>query len=124
VLADNENKVDLIAGFGVPEMPEEVVSILVDLMRRETRKQSFVAAQAIVGQLEPSVQLRRFPVRQADFFVLQSPEVPSILLELGFLSNPTDIANLQLDDWRDRTVEALARGIAAYFDSTQVAATQ
>jgi N-acetylmuramoyl-L-alanine amidase len=124
VLAENENKVDIIAGFAVPEMPEEVVNILVDLMRRETRKQAYVAAQAVIGQLEPSVQLRRFPVRQADFFVLQAPEVPSILVELGFLSNPTDIANLQLDDWRSRVVEALARGIAAYFDGMQVAAAQ
>jgi N-acetylmuramoyl-L-alanine amidase len=55
-------------------------------------------------------------VRQADFFVLQAPDVPSILVELGFLSNATDVANLQKSDWRDRTVEALARGIADYFD--------
>ena len=58
-------------------------------------KQSFVAAQAIVQQLEPSVALRRFPVRQADFFVLQAPDVPSVLIELGFLSNAADIVNLQ-----------------------------
>ena len=67
-------------------------------------------------QLEPSVALRRFPVRQADFFVLQAPDVPSVLVELGFLSNADDIANLQQGDWQDRTVDALARGIADYFD--------
>ena len=102
------------------------MDILVDLMRREMRKSSFLAAEAIVHQLEPSVALRRFPVRQADFFVLQAPDVPSVLVELGFLSNASDIANLQQSDWRDRVVDALARGIADYFDSTQksVAATQ
>ncbi len=116
VLAENENKTDIIAGFAVPEMQPAVVDILVDLMRRQMRRQSFLAAQAIVHQLEPSVSLRRFPVRQADFFVLQAPDVPSILVELGFLSNASDIANLQQSDWRDRVVDALVRGIADYFD--------
>src|SRR5690606_31184251 len=100
-----------------------VVDILVDLMRREMRKSSFLAAQAIVHQLEPSVTMRRFPVRQADFFVLQAPDVPSVLVELGFLSNASDVANLQKSDWRDRTVDALARGIADYFDSVQLTAS-
>ena len=88
-------------------------------MRRQMRKDSFLAAQAIVHQLEPSVELRRFPVRQADFFVLQAPDVPSVLVELGFLCNAADIANLQQSEWRDRVVDALARGIADYFDSSQ-----
>ncbi len=117
VLADNENKTDVIAGFAMPQMAPEVVDILIDLMRREMRHQSYSAAQAIVHQLEPSVQLRRYPVRQADFFVLQAPDVPSVLLELGFLSNADDRANLLRGDWQDRTAEALARGISTHFDS-------
>lgn len=117
VLADSENKTDVIAGFAMPQMAPEVVDILLDLMRREMRHQSFLAAQAIVHQLEPSVALRRFPVRQADFFVLQAPDVPSVLIELGFLSNSDDIANLMQGEWQDRTADALARGISTYFDS-------
>lgn len=117
VLADSENKSDVIAGFAMPQMAPEVVDILLDLMRREMRVQSYMAAQAIVHSLEPSVALRRFPVRQADFFVLQAPDVPSVLVELGFLSNASDIANLTQSDWRDRTAEAIARGISTYFDS-------
>jgi N-acetylmuramoyl-L-alanine amidase len=116
VLAENENRRDIVAGFAMPQMDAQVVDILVDLMRREMRRQSFLAAQAIVHQLEPSVTLRRFPVRQADFFVLQAPDVPSVLVELGFLSNAADIKNLLTAGWRDRTVDALARGIAQYFD--------
>lgn len=116
VLAENENKRDIVAGFVVPEMQPAVVDILVDLMRRQMRRQSYEAAQSIVRQLQPSISLRRFPVRQADFFVLQAPDIPSILLEIGFLSNATDIANLQKSEWRDRAVDALARGIADYFD--------
>ena len=126
VLADGENRYDIVAGFAVPQATPAVMDILVDLMRREMRKSSFLAAEAIVHQLEPSVALRRFPVRQADFFVLQAPDVPSVLVELGFLSNAADIANLQKSEWRDRTVDALARGIADYFDedTTKTAATQ
>jgi N-acetylmuramoyl-L-alanine amidase len=118
VLADGENRYDIVAGFAVPQSTPAVMDILVDLMRREMRKSSYVAAQAIIHQLEPSVTLRKFPVRQADFFVLQAPDVPSVLVELGFLSNAADIANLQKSDWRDRTVDALARGIAEYFNET------
>ena len=123
VLADSENKVDIIAGFAMPELAPSVVDILVDLMRRQMRRQSFQAANAIVHHLEPSVALRRFPVRQADFFVLQAPDVRSVLLELGFLSNATDIANLQRSDWRERVVDALARGIASYFDDLETERT-
>ncbi|MDP3315994.1 MAG: N-acetylmuramoyl-L-alanine amidase [Devosia sp.] len=119
VLADGENRYDIVAGFAVPQSTPAVMDILVDLMRREMRKSSFLAAQAIIHQLEPSVTLRKFPVRQADFFVLQAPDVPSVLVELGFLSNAADIANLQKSEWRDRTVDALARGIAEYFTQTQ-----
>jgi len=117
VLADGENTADIVAGFTPVDAPLAVVDILVDLMRREMRRQSYVAAQSIVEQLEPSVTMRRFPVRQADFFVLQAPDVPSLLVELGFLSNATDAGNLLTGEWQQRTAEALARGINAYFDS-------
>jgi len=116
VLADNENKTDIVAGFAVPKMTPAVVDVLVDLMRRQMRKQSYVAAESIIHELQPSIELRRFPVRQADFFVLQAPDVPSMLIELGFLSNADDIANLVKPEWQDRVADALARGVAAYFD--------
>lgn len=119
VLADGENRYDIVAGFALPQASPEVMDILVDLMRREMRKSSFLAAEALIHQLEPSVAMRRFPLRQADFFVLQAPDVPSLLVELGFLSNGGDITNLQKSDWRDRVVDALARGIADYFDKLQ-----
>lgn len=115
ILAENENRADIVAGYIRPDIQPAVVDILVDLMRRETRKSSYIAAQALIQELAPSVALRRFPVRQADFFVLQAPEVPSVLIELGFLSNASDIANLQKPEFRTRMVEALGRGVDAYF---------
>jgi N-acetylmuramoyl-L-alanine amidase len=116
VLADNENKFDIVSGFAVPKMTPAVVNVLVDLMRRQMRKESFMAAESIINALQPSFELRRFPVRQADFFVLQAPDVPSMLIELGFLSNGTDISNLTDPQWQDRAANAIARGIGSYFD--------
>jgi len=116
MLADRENKVDMIAGFATPATDDQVVNILVDLMKREMRRQSFQVAETIVDELGSSVTMRKFPVRQADFLVLQSPDVPSILVELGFLSNPEDIANLTTDAWRNKVAEGIATGITEYFD--------
>lgn len=115
VLADGENRADVVAGYIAPDTRAEVVNILVDLMRREVRQQAYVAANDIVKAMEPSVTLRRFPVRQADFFVLQAPDIPSLLIELGFMSNAADISNLESAEWRDRMVAAIGIGVEDYF---------
>jgi N-acetylmuramoyl-L-alanine amidase len=115
VLADGENRADIVAGYVKPDTKPAAVDVLVDLMRRQARQQAYLAAQDIVTAMQPSVALRRFPVRQADFFVLQSPDIPSMLIELGFMSNAADITNLESKDWRDRVVQAIGDGVTAYF---------
>lgn len=115
VLADGENRADIVAGYVKPDTKPAAVDVLVDLMRRQARQQAYLAAQDIVTAMQPSVALRRFPVRRADFFVLQSPDIPSMLIELGFMSNAADITNLESKDWRDRVVQAIGDGVAAYF---------
>ena len=125
VLADGENRADIVSNYVKPDVKPAVVGVLVDLMRREVRQQAYVAAQDIVKAMQPSVALRRFPVRQADFFVLQAPDIPSMLIELGFMSNNADIANLENIDWRNKVVSAIAGGVEDYFkapDATVVAA--
>ncbi|MBU1175506.1 MAG: N-acetylmuramoyl-L-alanine amidase [Alphaproteobacteria bacterium] len=116
ILAERENRADLIAGFVPPDSDERVTSILVGLMQRETRRKSFQAAQAVLQSLESHTRLRKIPLHRADFYVLQAPEIPALLIELGFLSNEADVANLTRKDWRDETADAIAAGIAAYFD--------
>jgi len=116
VMAENENQADLVAGFSPPSEDNGVVDILVDLMRRETRRQSYVAAQQIVRQMSGRITMRPHPLRQADFFVLQAPEVPSVLIEMGFLSNEADLNNFAKADWQQKVAQALALGIAKYFD--------
>ncbi|OJX18222.1 MAG: hypothetical protein BGO82_18785 [Devosia sp. 67-54] len=115
VLADGENHADIVAGYLQPDTKPAAVEMLVDLMRRQVRQQSYLAAQDIVNAMQPSVALRRFPLRQADFFVLQAPDVPSMLIELGFMSNNADIANLENVDWRNKVVNAIAAGVQRYF---------
>ena len=115
VLADGENRTDIVAGYVQPDTKPAAVAFLVDLMRRQARQQAYLAAQDIVNAMQPSVALRRFPLRQADFFVLQAPDVPSMLIELGFMSNNADIANLENIDWRNKVVNAIAQGVQSYF---------
>jgi N-acetylmuramoyl-L-alanine amidase len=122
ILADGENRADIVAGYVPPDVKPAVVDILVDLMRRQVRQQAYIAASDIVKAMQPSVTLRRFPVRQADFYVLQAPDIPSMLVELGFLSNKSDIDNLENDQWRDKVVKAIADGVDAYFLDMRVAA--
>jgi N-acetylmuramoyl-L-alanine amidase len=115
VLSDGETPADVVAGYLPPDAKPAVANILVDLMRRQVRQQAYLAAGDIVKAMEPSVTLRRFPVRQADFFVLQAPDIPSMLIELGFMSNSADIKNLESQQWRDKVVGAIATGVEGYF---------
>ncbi len=119
VLSENESRADIVAGYAPQDAKPAVVDILVDLMRRQVRQQAYLAAGDIVKAMKPSVTLRRFPVRQADFFVLQAPDIPSMLIELGFMSNPADIRNLESEQWRDKVVAAISDGIEGYFQAIQ-----
>ena len=121
VLTEGETHADVVAGYLPTDAQPAVADILVDLMRRQMRQQAYLAAGDIVKAMEPSVTLRRFPVRQADFFVLQAPDIPSMLIELGFMSNSADIQNLESDQWRDKVVGAIATGVEGYFTALQTA---
>jgi N-acetylmuramoyl-L-alanine amidase len=121
VLTEGETRADVVAGYAPTDAKPAVVDILVDLMRRQVRQQAYLAAGDIVKAMEPSVTLRRFPVRQGDFFVLQAPDIPSMLIELGFMSNSADIKNLENQQWRDKVVSAIAVGVEGYFEAVRAA---
>ncbi len=121
VLSAGETRADVVAGYVADGAQPAVVNILVDLMRRQVRQQAYLAAGDIVKAMEPSVTLRRFPVRQGDFFVLQAPDIPSMLIELGFMSNAADIQNLENQQWRDKVVGAIAKGVEGYFAALRLA---
>ncbi len=110
-LADKENKADLIAGIDLSAQNDDVVGILYDLTHRETKNFSSLFARTLVSGLKAAAQLNRDPLRSAGFIVLKSPDVPSVLLELGFLSNPEDVKLLNSDAWRDKVADALSGAV-------------
>jgi N-acetylmuramoyl-L-alanine amidase len=115
-LAAKENFSDALAGVELPSDSDEVLAnILIDLAQRETQNRSVVFARSIVGELAGRGTLHTKRLRSAGFRVLKSPDIPSVLLELGFLSNPDDEKRLTSETWRDRTAEAVADSIDNYF---------
>jgi N-acetylmuramoyl-L-alanine amidase len=115
LLAEKENRADAAAGVDDAELVEEVAGILADLTLRETRAFSLQAAQQVVADLGPVIRLNKNPLRSAGFRVLKAPDVPSILVELGYLSSNDDVALMQSPDWRDRSTGAISAAILRYF---------
>ena len=113
-LAERENLSDQIAGVTVSNAQPEVADILLDLTRRETQAFSVTLAENIVSSFEGQVGLINNPHRYAGFQVLRAHDVPSVLLELGFLSNPEDEKLLLDESWRDKVAERLADAVTKY----------
>lgn len=115
-LAAKENFSDAIAGVELPTDSDEVLAnILIDLAQRETQNRSSLFARSIVGELAGKSTLHTKKLRSAGFRVLKAPDVPSVLLELGFLSNPDDEKQLTSDSWRNRMASSIAEAIDTYF---------
>jgi N-acetylmuramoyl-L-alanine amidase len=113
-LADRENLSDQFAGMEIKDDNKEVTDILIDLIRRETHSFSMSFAHTLVGQLSTSVGLINNPQRSAGFRVLKAPDVPSVLVELGYLSNAKDEAQLLDADWRGKAAQSIANAVALF----------
>jgi N-acetylmuramoyl-L-alanine amidase len=115
-LADRENKADAVAGLDSGEgAAEDVSDILKDLTLRETRSFSHGFATRLVGELDAVGRLNKNPHRQAGFRVLRAHDVPSVLVELGYLSSRKDFDLLMSDEWRDRATAAMGTAIDRFF---------
>jgi N-acetylmuramoyl-L-alanine amidase len=115
-LAAKENFSDALAGVALPSDSDEVVAnILIELAQRETGNRSVVFARSVIGELGGKGTLHTKKLRSAGFRVLKAPDVPSVLLELGFLSNPDDEKQLTSDAWRGRMAESIVEAIDTYF---------
>ncbi|MGA3303633.1 MAG: N-acetylmuramoyl-L-alanine amidase [Methylovirgula sp.] len=115
--AEQENQSDATAGIEGKEETSGVNDILFDLTRQETRAFSHVFARTLVNYWRVASRLNKNPERAAGFRVLTAPDVPSVLLELGYLSNVTDGKSLVSSDWRDATTGKVVAAINAFFDS-------
>jgi N-acetylmuramoyl-L-alanine amidase len=122
-VAESENKSDILAGVSVPEDTDEVSDILIDLARRETKNFAVVFARNMIKELKPDVRLFKHAHQQAGFVVLKAPDIPSALVELGYLSNTADEKLLTSDSWRQKTATAMTRAIDDYFRQRVAQAT-
>jgi N-acetylmuramoyl-L-alanine amidase len=117
-LAARHNRSDIIAGVDLTGSDDQVAGILLDLARQETEPRSMALATALVaGMKEAGGPMNRKPLRNAGFSVLKSADIPSVLIELGFLSADRDLANLRDPVWREGMVKALADAIAVWRDN-------
>lgn len=114
-LAEAENKVDLLAGLQVMEDTEAITDILIDLTTRETKTFSAQFSRILMTNLGEEVRLIKNPVRSAAFGVLKAPDVPGVLLELGYLSNDEDEKLMQSEAWRKKAASAVTRAVVAFF---------
>jgi N-acetylmuramoyl-L-alanine amidase len=114
-LADAENKSDAIGGVSLTDEPTEVADILIDLAQRETRTFSNRFARVLMGEMKNTVRMHKHPLKSARFRVLKAPDVPSVLVELGYVSNKGDLEHLVSENWRNKTVGSMAQAIDAFF---------
>jgi N-acetylmuramoyl-L-alanine amidase len=114
-LAEAENKADAIAGVDLSSEPEEVADILIDLTQRETKNFSHHFARSVVGELKSSAKLHKHPLKSAGFKVLKAPDVPSVLIELGYMSNKDDLKLMTSETWRGKATGAITQAVNTFF---------
>lgn len=121
-LADKENKADIVAGIDLSNESPEVTNILIDLVQRESMNLSAVFAHRLIREVSRETrQLLQNTHRFAGFAVLKAPDVPSVLVETGYLSNPKDEQMLRRPEYRAKLAGAMARAIEQYFVQTRKA---
>ncbi|MGD1934994.1 MAG: N-acetylmuramoyl-L-alanine amidase, partial [Candidatus Phaeomarinobacter sp.] len=123
-LARKENEADVIAGVNLGGDSDDVRDILIDLAQRETKNLSVRFAQTVIPKMSEVTKILRNTHRFAGFRVLKAPDVPSVLIELGFLTNSEDELSLTSSSWRRKTSLAIARGVDAYFAERHAEASQ
>ena len=113
-LAESENRADAIGGVDLREEPTEVADILIDLAHRETRTFSNRFARLLMGEMKGTTRMHKNPLKSAGFRVLKAPDVPSVLVELGYVSNKSDLDHLVSESWRSKTVAAMGQAIDVF----------
>jgi N-acetylmuramoyl-L-alanine amidase len=116
-LAEAENQADAIAGLDLSSEPKEVAGILIDLARRETKTFSQQFAKSLVGQLKRAARLNLSPIRSAGFVVLKAPDVPSVLVELGYVTNRQDLKSMTSEPWRAKATDAVMQAVGTFFSA-------
>ena len=115
--ADTErhDRSDILSGVDLNGTDDVIADVLIDLARQETKPRAKLLSEALIlGISEYDVPVNSRPLRAAGFSVLKSPDIPSVLLERGFLSSKRDVENLTDADWRDRTAQGITEALRAW----------
>ncbi len=114
-LAEAENKADVIAGVDLSAEADDVADILIDLAQRETKHFSVQFAKTLVGEIRLSARLHKHPLKSAGFRVLKAPDVPSVLIELGYVTSRQDLKLLTSESWRARATDSIVQAVHTFF---------
>ncbi len=118
-LANKENSADLIGGVNLKSRDRQLASVLLDLSTTAQINDSLKLAKAVLHEIGGINRLHKNGVEQAGFAVLKAPDIPSILVETAFISNPEEEAKLTDDAYQDQMAEAVLKGIKKYFSKNQ-----
>ncbi len=122
MLAERENKADALSDIDLSHEEEDVADILIDLAMRDTMNQSKTMADNLADSLKANrVRLLERPLRSAGFAVLKAPDMPAILIEMGYLSSEKEARMLNQADYQNRLSEAMATGIDRYLEKRELA---
>jgi N-acetylmuramoyl-L-alanine amidase len=114
-LAQRENAADLLGGVSLSDKEDALAMTLADLSMTATLDSSLNVGASVIGELDNFARMHKKQVEQAGFVVLKSPDVPSILVETGFISNPEEARKLATPGYRKRMAAAIHRGIVGWF---------
>lgn len=123
-LAESENRADVIAGVDLSAEPSDIADILIDLAQRETKNFSVQFARTAVTELKAVARMHKKPLKSAGFRVLRAPDVPSVLVELGYVSNQANLKQLVSGGWRSRAGDALVQAVNNFFTTRLAGAGQ
>jgi N-acetylmuramoyl-L-alanine amidase len=116
-LADKENRADLIGGVNVNTQDRQVAHAMLDMSTTAQIKDSMKLGGALLGEIGGVGKLHKGSVEQAGFAVLKAPDIPSVLVETAFISNPEEEARLASDAYQEQLADAIMRGIHRYFSA-------
>lgn len=120
--AAKENSSDRFAKMNFETKNADVEKILFDLIHRETKNHSNMFARSVVHYMKDAARMHKTPLKSAGFVVLKAPDVPSVLVELGYMSNAEDVKMLRSDAWQQRVAGSIAEAIGSFFASAVASA--
>src|SRR5215468_9216254 len=119
-VAEVENRADVIAGLDIAPEAIDVADILIDLAKRETKTFSLQFARTLVTEMRNATRMHKEPMRSASFVVLKAPDIPSVLVELGYVTNKQDLKAMTSEPWRAKATDAVVQAVGTFFNTRPV----